>query len=257
LNRSIEFPNTSKAAVIIKAAPDIGRKHGETVCVAGIDLDGNWHRLYPVPFRDLNENQKFSRWDIIEFDWRNAPDDERIESKRINPQTLRKVGSVPIRERHSFASRALITDLDAQLELGKSFALIRPENVRFSIVRYPEAELNKERESRATLHQQTDMFSDPSISREPPPYRFKYRFDFGGKKRNYYCIDWETEATFFKWRSKYGEADAINKMIEKFNIEWPKKGIAFAMGTHRNANWKNWLLSGVLRVDVETQSSFL
>lgn len=257
MNTSIEFPFSGIAAVIIKAAPDIGQKHGETVCVAGLDFDGSWHRLYPVPFRDLDPAQRFKRWDIIEFRWRTAPDDKRVESKRINPQSIRIVGSVRPKERHAFAQRAIVNSLDKQLDEGKSFALIRPENPRFSIIPYSEEELIKETAARASLHTQTDMFSDPSISKEPPPYRFNYKFNFDGKKRSYNCIDWETEATFFKWRGKYGELKTIEKMIEKFGDEWPRRGIAFAMGTHRNPNWKNWLLSGVLRVDQESQYSLL
>lgn len=257
MNSSIEFPHIGRAAVIIKAAPDIGQKHGETVCVAGIDYDGAWHRLYPVPFRDMKPSQRFNRWDLIEFRWRHAPDDKRIESKRIDPQSIEIVGSVPVAERQAFARRALVESLDKELDEGKSFALIRPENPRFSIVPYSEAELAKELASRESLHRQTDMFSDPTISKEPPPYRFNYKFKFDGKNRNYNCIDWETEATFFKWRNKYGEAKAIKFMKARFGEEWPQKGMAFAMGTHRNPNWKNWLLSGILRVDEEDQLPLL
>ncbi|QBF32824.1 hypothetical protein [Thalassococcus sp. S3] len=253
MNSSIEFPHTGRAAVIIKAAPDIGQRHGETVCVAGIDYDGNWHRLYPVPFRDLRENQKFGRWDLISFRWRNAPDDRRLESKRVDPQSIEVIGSVPKAERHSLARRALVADLDKELAENKSFALIQPEQPRFSVIRYSESEIDKERRQRDELHRQTDMFSDPAISKEPPPYRFNYKFKFAGKDRNYNCIDWETEATFFKWRERYGEKIAIQEMQRVFGEEWPKKGIAFAMGTHRNQNWRNWLLSGVLRVNKSDQ----
>lgn len=257
MNSSIEFPNKAKAAVIIKAAPDIGRVHGETVCVAGIDYDGNWHRLYPVPFKDLEQEQKFGRWDVLEFDWRKAPDDDRIESKRINPQTIKKSGSVKQTERHAFARRALVNSLDEQLDQGKSFALIRPINPRFVIEEKSEDELSKERTKRASLLSQDDMFSETIIPKEPAPYWFKYRFEFDGKPRNYKCIDWETEATFFKWRNKYGDAKALDEMKSRFGLEWPAKGIAFAMGTHRNKAWKNWLLSGILRVDHEDQPTFL
>lgn len=257
MNSSIEFPNAGKAAVIIKAAPDIGQKHGETVCVAGLDYDGFWHRLYPVPFRDLKPEQRFSRWDVIEFRWRSAPDDKRAESKRIDPQSIVKVGKVPMSERHGFARRAIVDSLDEQLKQNKSFALIRPENPKFSVVPYKKEELERERAQREEIHRQTDMFSDPSISKEPPPYRFKYKFEFDGKSRNYNCIDWETEATFFKWKESLGEERAIKDMEAKFGDEWPKKGMVFAMGTHRNPNWENWLLSGILRVDQEDQLSLI
>lgn len=242
---------------MIKAAPDIGQKHGETVCVAGIDYDGNWHRLYPVPFRDLKCSQRFKRWDLIEFRWRTAPDDKRVESKRVDPQSIHVVNSVPVAERHAFARRALVDSLDRQLDLNRSFALIRPRKPRFSIIPYSAAELEKETSLRERIHHQTDMFSDPSISKEPPPYRFNYKFEFDGKRRNFNCIDWETEATFFKWRNMYGEQETLKRMQEKFGEEWPRKGIAFAMGTHRNPNWKTWLLSGILRVDEDDQFTLL
>ena len=40
-------PQETEVIVIIKAAPQVGEKHGETVCCAGIDLEGKWLRLYP------------------------------------------------------------------------------------------------------------------------------------------------------------------------------------------------------------------
>lgn len=248
-----EVEGRSRVAVIIKAAPDIGRKHGETVCVAGIDFDGNWHRLYPVPFKDLLPAQRFNRWDVIEFDWKKPNDDDRIESKRIFSQSLVVTGSVPERERHAFARRALISDLDEQLALKRSFALIRPEKPVFSIRSMSDAELEEERAERKAFHSQLDMFSNPIVEKEPPPYRFGYKFEFAGKERNYNCIDWETEATFFKWRQNYGEERTLELMRERFGWEYPEKGVAFAMGTHRVKIFKNWLLSGVLRVDHEKQ----
>ena len=40
--------------VTVKAYPNLSRKYGETVCVAGIDLDSKqWIRLYPIPFTRL------------------------------------------------------------------------------------------------------------------------------------------------------------------------------------------------------------
>lgn len=257
MSNSIEFPHRSRAAVIIKAAPTVGQKHGETVCVAAIDYEGNWHRLYPVPFRDLEESQKFKRWQVVEFDWRRPDDDDRAESKRINPQTLRIVGEVPVRERHPFARRAIVDDLDAQKLSGKSFALIRPRNPVFTIRPKKLEDFNKEAVKRLVLHQQHDMFSDSIIPREPAPFEFKYRFEFGGKVREHKCIDWETEATFFKWRKSYGEDEALKHMQKRFGDELPEQGVAFAMGTNRVKAWDNWLLSAIIRVNEDNQPTLL
>lgn len=248
-----EVEGVTRAVVIIKAAPDIGRKHGETVCVAGIDYDGRWHRLYPVPYKDLEADQKFGRWDVIEFEWTKPSDDDRVESKRIFSQTLKVVGKVAPRERHAFARRALVDDFESLTDEGRSFALIRPINPKFGIRPLNDAEIQKARTRRAFVHDQLDMFGKTEMEREPPPYEFFFTFEFNGKSRRYSCIDWETEATFFNWRRRYGEKEALRLMKEKFGEEYPEKGVAFAMGTHRVRMFNRWLLSGVLRLDVDDQ----
>jgi hypothetical protein len=50
-----------RVVIIIKAMPNPSRKHGETVCCAGVTADGEWKRLYPIRFHQLRD--KFSRWD--------------------------------------------------------------------------------------------------------------------------------------------------------------------------------------------------
>lgn len=247
----------STVAIIVKAAPVIGKKHGETVCVAGIDYEGNWHRLYPVPFRDLDKGQQFRRWDLVRFSWRRPKDDKRPESKNINSQSLKLVGAVPKRERHAFARRALVSSLDKVKADGRSFALIRPESPEFIIKTLNQSELAEEREKRAALHAQDDLFSVPVASLEPPPVTFSYSFHFDGRLRTHRCIDWETEAAFLRRRDERDEAFALRWMQEKFGEEYPRLGMAFAMGTHRVEVFGNWLLSGILRVNEDAQAQLL
>lgn len=239
--------------VLIKAAPEIGKKHGETVCVAGIDLDGRWHRLYPVAFRDLHASQKFARWDIIRVRWRRPSDDDRIESKRIDPVSLSVVGNVRDRERPGLVQRALTDSLEAELAAGRSLALIRPSNVEFRTPRLTAAELEKSQRRREEILGQGDMFARSMIPETAPPVSFKFTFDHEGKRRTHTCIDWETERTFFKWREMYGEDQALLHMRRKWGEEMPAKGLVFAMGTHRVKMFKKWLLSGLLQVPEPTQ----
>lgn len=44
--------------IAVKTYPTLSRKHGETVCTAGIRADGSGVRLYPVPFRRLDEQEQ-------------------------------------------------------------------------------------------------------------------------------------------------------------------------------------------------------
>ena len=43
--------------VAVKTYPTLSLIHGETVCTAGVRQDGSWVRIYPVPFRRLEEEQ--------------------------------------------------------------------------------------------------------------------------------------------------------------------------------------------------------
>jgi hypothetical protein len=59
---------TKKVLVTVKAYPNPSKKYGETVCVAGIDLGtGKWIRLYPIQYRDLEDEKKFKKYSIIEI----------------------------------------------------------------------------------------------------------------------------------------------------------------------------------------------
>ncbi len=66
--------------ITVKTYPTLSRKHGETVCTAGIREDGSWVRLHPVPFRRLDEREQYRKFDWIELDVRKSISDHRLET---------------------------------------------------------------------------------------------------------------------------------------------------------------------------------
>lgn len=54
--------------ILVKTYPTISRKYAELVCTAGILEDGSWIRLYPIPFRLLEDDQKFPKYTWVEVD---------------------------------------------------------------------------------------------------------------------------------------------------------------------------------------------
>ncbi len=52
--------------ITVKTYPTLSRKYGETVCTAGVREDGSWVRMYPVPFRRLDEEQQYAKFDWVE-----------------------------------------------------------------------------------------------------------------------------------------------------------------------------------------------
>lgn len=245
----------TEAIVLIKAAPVIGNRHGETVCCAGIDLYGNWLRMYPVSFRVLDDGKKFKRWDKVKFKWRRPSDDQRVESRHVDSQSLEIVGRMPSKEKARFLDSQIITSLNEQREKGLSLALLKPTIRSFHIERRPQADVDAEQARIDEFHSQDDMFIPrPAVPQTACPYAFKYRYSTDDGDRDGTCQDWETEATFFNWRNQYGEADALQRMRHQFGEVLPERGLYFAMGTH--SRWPDtWLINGLIQLRPEPQAT--
>jgi hypothetical protein len=248
-SRKVLHSGEAQAVVIVKASPQVGKRHGETVCCAAVDLHGNWLRLYPVAFRTLDEGQKFGRWDLINFKWRMTTDDPRIESRRIDQQSLSIVGELKAAERERFLSKLIVTGLDGERAAGKSLALLKATIMAFKIEEKTADEVSAERLRFDALRRQPDLFNSKYLlPYEPCPYRFKYKYKTDDGVREGSCQDWETEATFYHLRKRYGDQQAISKMNSIFGKEYPSKGMLLAMGTH-SAYPNTWLINGVIRLN--------
>ncbi|WP_141400364.1 hypothetical protein [Magnetospirillum sp. 15-1] len=247
----------SEAIVLIKAAPQVGVRHGETVCCAAIDLYGNWLRLYPVSFRHLDEGKKFGRWDRIRFRWRMPKDDGRAESRRIDQNALTITGELKPVERERFLARSIVTSLDKERSEGRSLALLKAEITGFHVERKSDDEIKAQKAKFEALHAQPDLFNTrPLIPYTPAPYKFKYSYRTDDGRREGTCQDWEIEATFFKWSNTYGESKALENMQTRFGEEYPRKGMLLAMGTH-SLHPDTWLINGIIRLDEVQQLTLL
>jgi hypothetical protein len=74
--------NKERVLITVKTYPTLSRKYGETVCTAGIREDGTWVRIYPVPFRRLDEAEQYSKFDWLECRLARNPSDPRPETFR-------------------------------------------------------------------------------------------------------------------------------------------------------------------------------
>lgn len=68
--------------ITVKTYPTLSKKYGETVCTAGVRADGSWVRLYPVPFRRLEEKEQYRKFDWLECRLDRNKSDPRPESYR-------------------------------------------------------------------------------------------------------------------------------------------------------------------------------
>lgn len=73
----------AEVLITVKAAPQPSTKYGDTVCVAGVRLDGTqpeWIRLYPVDYRWLHSDKQFRKYDLLRIRITKATNDNRKES---------------------------------------------------------------------------------------------------------------------------------------------------------------------------------
>ncbi len=75
-----------KVLVTVKAYPEKSKKHGTVVCTAGITDEGDWIRLYPMPYSSFLGAQKIQRYDWIEAECEKVTDEKlgRKESYRVH-----------------------------------------------------------------------------------------------------------------------------------------------------------------------------
>ncbi len=241
--------------MLVKALPHAGSKHGETVCCAGVTLDRQWRRQFPVSFRYL-EDQKFVRWQWVEYAWRKPTDDNRPESQRVQDDTIKLGNKMRVTERAEFLSPMIVGSTSEAADNGATLALIRPRNPVFSYKKKRSERIEKERREYAVAANQLSFLTQQKKPFEPCPYEFRFKYTTEDGDHDNVCGDWETAAMFYKFSRKYGDKDALRMMDETFNLDHPDKGMAFVLGTLIR-NPSTWHLVGVIRLDEVDQMTFL
>lgn len=269
---------TERILVTVKTYPTLSKKYGETVCTAGIREDGSWIRLYPVPFRRLNEEEQYHKYDWIEARVKKNPTDPRPESFRpVEASELVSVGHINTAENWRERRRLLLqtgtvyTNLDDLIEKAKaneiSLATFRPTRIIDFTVETEERDWDpsKVREMREH-YSQMDLFEDNEWRKTfqiipKLPYSFSYRFlDDSGRESELQILDWEAGALYWNClrSSKDDEAQALRKVRQKYFDEFLKKDLHFFMGTTQQFHFRApnpWVIIGVFQIPHEYQLS--
>ena len=116
-----------KIYITVKTYPTLSEKYAELVCTAGISEDGSWVRLYPLPFRKLDNEQKYKKYQWIEADIERNTSDFRIESHKVlNIDTIKVIEPENTkvnweeRKRILFKSEKVYTNLEELINLAKA-----------------------------------------------------------------------------------------------------------------------------------------
>ena len=98
---------TIETLVVVRTYPAPSRQNNEISCTAGITRDGGFVRLYPVPYRLLDVEKRFHKWQWISVRVRATPRDPRPESRRIDEDSI-EILSEPLSTGHQWVERRRI-----------------------------------------------------------------------------------------------------------------------------------------------------
>ncbi len=245
---------SSRVIILVKAFPQPSKKHVETVCCAGITGEGLWKRLFPIRFRQLSGDQAFKRWDIVEFDYSRPQHDSRIESCRVHEESISVVDHINNHERRSrLLSLVIIPSEKVAIERNQSLALIEPKNIRFHYKKRTLDEIDRIKEAYKYASRQTSFLDKEMAEIDPSPYDFKISYDDEAGRHTKTCGDWEMHATYRNFSRALGDSGALEKMEHIFNVEYPRKGVLFALGNMAKRP-QTWQLLGVIRAEFSKQT---
>lgn len=78
-----------------KTYPELSKKYAETVCTGGVTEDGSPIRLYPIPYRYLEDNQRFAKYQWVTLQVAKETRDLRPESYRVRIDSLMAGEKIP------------------------------------------------------------------------------------------------------------------------------------------------------------------
>jgi len=249
--------------ILAKTYPSPSAQYVETSCVAGINEHGAMRRLYPVPFRLIEEGQKFKKWQWVDVRVEKANKDHRPESHKLYVDTIECRDRIDTKKEWSARWEWLdkIPSFDSfdsieasRLADGLSIALLRPKNVRLEITKARNQEWTEEEKEKLMREQmQGDLFDEAEAKRQVKELR-KVPFDFyylyicntpeGEKERRHKIVDWEAGALYWKCRESHG-IDWEKPFRAKLEEELTGKELMFLMGNqHRFQD--QWLIISLI-----------
>lgn len=253
-----------KILILAKTYPSPSAKHIETSCVAGINEHGAMRRLYPVPFRLIEEGQKFKKWQWIEVRVEKANKDHRAESHKIYIDTLTCKDHLTTRKEwgdrwpwiDKIPTFTNFDDLETtRLQTGISLALIQPKQIlSLEVIAARNADWSDEElEKLLQYEKQGQLFTDNEIKKITHTLR-RVPFDFyyhslcdtpeGEKAFKHKIVDWEAGVLF--WNCKKSHGDEWEKPFRaKLETELANKELMFLMGNqHRFQD--QWLVISLI-----------
>ncbi|OEU68947.1 MAG: hypothetical protein BA863_11440 [Desulfovibrio sp. S3730MH75] len=255
---------TKQVLITVKTYPQPSAKYKEIVCTAGVCADGALIRLYPFPFRDLNDYEKFKKFQWITVDVEKSQKDPRPESYAAFPESL-KLGDV-IESKHWDKRMQSVLKIDPRFSMchlntleskERSLAVIRPRKI---------IDFTYEKDTSAwTPKQQEDLrelwLDRPISTLKKIPWKFKYKYFCSNpncNSHNQTIEEWEVFQLYLKMVKKYNESVALEKVKETYlgKLCSSKRDPHFFVGMH-NKYKGVWMIISIISPPKQDRQLFL
>ena len=237
-----------------KTYPAVSKKYVETVCTGGVQADGQFVRLYPVPFRLLDEREQYERWDIIRVRAYRDTKDQRPESWHLCPGTPITV----VRHLHTdkqvweWMHRTVFASTEEMAGRGLTNGCVKIEPLEL----YWAPDEKEWSPQQLTTLQQSNMFATKAqmaelAERVPWQFRLKLRETENGQEHDAKVLAWSYYQGLRRALREKNEREALESVVERIrgSIFNPEKTVFAIFGTH--SRFKHWMISSLYHLPTE------
>lgn len=242
-----------KVLIAVKTYPTLSSKYDELVCTAGFLEDGSWIRIYPIPFRKLEYDKQYSKYDWVEVNLERNTADFRLEShKPKSIETAFKIidhlGTKDCwRLRKEIVLKNVHTNMTNLIAEAKdpkkytSLAVFKPTEILGFVIKNAARNWNTKKLAQLNANaQQLKLFKNsdnPFEVVKKLPFKFSYKFKSEDEKvRTLMIEDWEIGQLFWNCLKKHegDEAKACADVKKKYFDDFAKtKDLYLFLGTTR------------------------
>lgn len=243
-----------RVLITVRTYPTPAAKGIEVSCTAGVTDEGEWIRIFPVPYRFLGEDKRFGKYQWVEMQARKAGD-SRPESFNPNIDTIKIVSGRLLTESSWQPRKEIVSPLQAHClcclkakrdkDKYPTLGFFKPKSIKRLIMRKSDERWTPEELEK--LRQFNLFQSTPAVELEKIPYTFLYEFrcdEDSCTGHTLSCTDWEMGQSYRSWKTKYGN-DWEQKFRQRYEDEMIHKyDTHFYVGTV-HLHPASWIIVGL------------
>jgi len=254
MTRIPDSDRTIELLVNCKTYPAVSTRYIETVCTGGVQRDGQFVRLYPVPFRFLDTKEQYDRWDVIRVRAYRDTKDTRPESWHLISGTpIEVIDTITTERRRWEWMRKTIHDSAAAMEQnGVTNGCVEVEPLEF----YWEPDAKEWTPNQLNVINQGNLFATKEelqgiTDRVPWQFRLKFKEKKSGVEGDSKVLAWSYYQGFRRVAAQSGEQAALETIANKVRGSiFNKDRTVFAIfGTH--SRFGHWMISSLYHVPTE------